>query len=188
MTNYYYELPIAVSINVLFISLFIALFFFTYGAYIESNIVKEQMNFLAIYISYIVKLFGLDITNNLKYILNIFSNLNFTEEDNKVKEKNKITMNNAIIANILLTIFVIILVAILYYMSNGSVNLVEILIKNFIILIFIGLTEFFFIYLLGSKFISLNPNLVSYNIIDNLQKIYNKPIFSSSNMISSQKQ
>jgi hypothetical protein len=41
------ELLSKVLINVLFISIFITVFFFTYGSYIEKKVVIEQMEFLS---------------------------------------------------------------------------------------------------------------------------------------------
>ncbi len=54
----YHELAITIISNVLFISLFIGLFFFTYAAYIEQKVVKDQMNFLSDEISDSVNILG----------------------------------------------------------------------------------------------------------------------------------
>ena len=153
-----YELSISVSISILFISLFIILFFFTYGLYIEKKVVKEQMNFLATNISYIFKLFGQNITDKIKYNINNIKDINFDEIDNRIAKKNKDTISSTISINILFIIVVLAIVSSIYKISNNSVNLKNILIKNSIILMFIA----------------LNPNIVYYNVIKNLDKIYDK--------------
>lgn len=168
------ELTISVSISVLFISLFIVLFFFTYVVYIENIIIKAQMSHLANNIFSILKLFGPNVTDKLKNNLCYLSNINLSEDDAIVEKNNNNIIIDAIIANILLIIIILIIVRYIYNKSNKSINFGNILTKNIIILIFIGLTEFCFIYFFGSKFISLNPNLVYYNIINNLKDQYNK--------------
>lgn len=169
----YCEFSITIIINVLFISLFIAIFFFTYGVYIEANIIKFQMNFLAINISDIIKLFGRDITNDIKNTINNLPKIDFTNIDSDIEKKNKTVKYNALIANIIFLIFTILLVIFLYNKSSTKINLFNILIKNFIILLFIGLTYFIFIYFYGSKFISVNPNLLYYNIIKHFKELHN---------------
>ena len=57
------ELVSKVLINVLFISVFIGIFFFTYGSYIEKKIIKEQMVFLSKDIQNLFSLFGKNIND-----------------------------------------------------------------------------------------------------------------------------
>lgn len=169
----YCEFSITIIINVLLISLFIAIFFFTYGIYIEDSIIKSQMNFLATNISDIIKLFGPNITNDIKKTINNLPKIDFTNVDSNIQIKNKTVKHNALIANIIFTIFTILLVIFLYNRSGAEINLFNILIKNFIILLFVGLTYFIFIFFYGSKFISVNPNLIYYNIIKHLKELQN---------------
>jgi hypothetical protein len=169
----YCEFSITIIINVLLISLFIAIFFFTYGIYIEDSIIKAQMNFLATNVSDIIKLFGKNITNDIKKTINNLPNIDFTNVDSNIQKQNKTVKYNVLIANIIFFIFTILLVTFLYNRSSTKINLINILIKNFIILLFIGLTYFIFIYLYGSKFIAVDPNLLYYNIIKHLKELHN---------------
>ena len=169
----YCEFSITIIINVLLISLFIAIFFFTYGIYIEDIIIKSQMKFLATNISDIFKLFGPNITNDIKKTINNLPKIDFTNDNSDIEEQNKTLKNNALTANVIFFIFTILLVIFLYNISSTEINLVNILIKNFIILLFIGLTYFIFIYLYGSKFILVNPNLLYYSIIYHLKELHN---------------
>ena len=82
----YYELSINVIISVLFISLFIGAFFFTYGAYIEGLVVKNQMKFLSEDIGGYINLLGNDINKNIKKKLLELPAIDLHEEDDKVKD------------------------------------------------------------------------------------------------------
>lgn len=165
----YYELSINVIISVLFISLFIGAFFFTYGAYIEGLVVKNQMKFLSEDIGGYINLLGNDINKNIKKRLLEVPNIDLHEEDEKVKESNSKVMNTALIANIA---FVVSTIFIVYYLNkSANLNIKDILIKNFIILIFIGITEYVFLTYFGADFISIDPNKVKYNVVENLKNL-----------------
>jgi hypothetical protein len=165
------ELSITVMTNVLFISLFIGIFFFTYAAYIEAEVVKSQMEFLATEISNSIKFLGPDITNKINDTIHNLPPINLDSADSAVATMNNSTKIKALIANIVFLILVIIGV---YFLSkyDDTVPIYEILTKNLIILIFIGFTEYAFLTFFGSKYISLNPNYVNYIITDNLKQFF----------------
>lgn len=171
MSINYSELSITVITNVLFISLFLGLFFFTYAAHIEGQVVKDQMNFLSEEITSAVKLLGPDITNGFKGYVNNLPKLDLDEADTLVEKLNANTKFNAIVANLGFTIFVVICVYFIFNSSDKSFSISHILIKNLIILVFVALTEFIFLTQFGSKFISLNPNSILYNIVHNIKEI-----------------
>jgi hypothetical protein len=174
MSINYIELAITVITNVLFISLFIGFFFFTYGAYIEKEIVKSQMEFLASNVSSSIKILGPGITNKFKNIIGNLNLPNLDSADSDVAIKNSLIRLKAVIANVILIVLVILGVYFLYSYSDKSFSIIHILSKNFIILIFVALTEFSFLTFFVSKFISLNPNSVNYNIIYNLKQFLAK--------------
>ena len=88
MSINYTELTITVITNVLFISLFLGLFFFTYAAYIEGEVVKSQMEFLANNLSSSIKILGPDITNKFKDTLNNLPPLDLGHADSIVSSMN----------------------------------------------------------------------------------------------------
>lgn len=165
----YNELTINVIISVLFISLFIGAFFFTYGAHIEGLVVKNQMKFLSEDISSYINLLGNDINKNIKKKLLELPNIDLHKEDDKVKDSNLKVMNNVLITNIA---FVVSTIFIVYYLNQSAkLNIKDIIIKNFIILIFIIMTKYAFLTYFGSHFISIDPNKVKYTVIDNLKNL-----------------
>ena len=165
----YHELFINVIISVLFISLFIGIFFFTYGAYIESQVVKNQMKFLSEDVAEYINLFGPDVNAYVKTKLNDLPKINLKEEDEKVEQNNKSVMIKALIANV---VFILITIGIVYYLNKtANLNILEVLMKNFIILIFVALTEFAFLTFYGSHMISIDPNKVKYYMVEGIRNM-----------------
>ena len=130
MSINYSELSITVITNVLFISLFIALFFFTYVAYIEGIIVKKQMALLSDEITSAIKILGPDITKEIKEYINKLPPLDLDEEDEKVKQSNSKTKYNAIMANVIFTVVVLVIAYYIYNASDKPILIKDILIKN----------------------------------------------------------
>lgn len=171
MSINYSELSITVITNVLFISLFIGLFFFTYAAHIEEQIVKKQMEFLSETISSSVKVLGPDVSRIFKNYVNNLPELDLNEADKTVEKMNTKTKKNALFANIIFAIFVGVCVYFIFKNSDKSFSVKDILIKNAIILVFVALTEFVFLTYFGANYISLNPNVIVYNIIKKIKEL-----------------
>jgi len=162
-------LGINVIISVLFISLFIGVFFFTYGAYIEGQVVKNQMNFLSADVAEYVNLLGGDVNAYIKTQLHNVPKIDLDEEDNKVKKNNTQVLIKAVVAN---AVFIVITIGIVYYLNKtANLNLMEVLLKNFIILIFIALTEFAFLTFYGAHLISIDPNKVKFYMVESVKNI-----------------
>jgi len=171
MSENYSELMITVISNVLFISLFIGLFFFTYAAHIEKTVVQSQMKYLSEEIISKVNIFGIDALSMFHTYLSNIPKPILDDVDQKVEKENSIVKYKALYANIAFTLVVIGLIYLIYNNSDKSFDIKDILIKNGIILFFIGITEYSFLNFLGSKYISLNPNMIKYTIIDNIKSI-----------------
>ena len=163
------KLAITVIMNVLLISLFIGIFFFTYGSYIEGKIVNNQMEFLSSDISNIVRLFGENTNNNFKEKIKTFILPDLHEEDKKAKEANNKIMMKAFKVNIFFAIVVIIAIATIYITSNKDFSMRVLITQNLILLLFVALTEFSFITFFVSDFVSIDPNNIKYNFIKNLE-------------------
>jgi hypothetical protein len=168
------ELFIKVIINVLLISLYLGVFFFTYGSMLQKQVVKSQMAFLVNNICNIIKLFGPFVSLQLNTFFKNMVLPDLSEEDKYVTELNKKTLKNAVYANVFLIICVIMCVIGIYYFAkqnNVSINLKKILTQNFIILLFIAITEFTFFNYFASKYIPINPNQTKLTVIKNLENI-----------------
>jgi ABC-type uncharacterized transport system permease subunit len=165
------ELISKVLINVLFISLFIGFFFFTYGTYIEKKVVTEQMNFLSKDIKNFFSLFGKNINDTITTKLNKMILPDLSHEDKIARENNNKIKKQAFIVLLVLTLFILFIV---YYnytkYGNNNYKLNEIISENIVILIAIGLTEFVFLTYFGARFISINPNIVKLTILESLRE------------------
>lgn len=160
-----------VLINVLFISLFIGFFFFTYISYIEKKVVIKQMNFLSRDIKNTISLLGKNINDIISTKLNEVVLPDLSHEDIKVKENNDKIKKQAFIVLFLFALFMSFLV---YYnytkYSNNSYKLNDIIFENLVILIAVGLTEFVFTTYFGSRFISINPSVIKLTILKSLRE------------------
>jgi hypothetical protein len=171
MISKYSEIIIFILLNILLISTFIVIFFFTYGTTIEKQSIKIQMEFLANNIYDDIKFSGKNTTNLIKNYLNKYSIPDLSAEDNLISSLNKQTINKAT-KYILIFILVILSIVGLIYYNNNNINLKNILIKNIIILLSIALTEYIFLSYITYYYISLDPNNIKLAIIQNIhQKI-----------------
>jgi low temperature requirement protein LtrA len=118
-----------------------------------------------------VNIFGIDALSMFHTYLSNIPKPILDDVDQKVEKENSIVKYKALYANIAFTLVVIGLIYLIYNNSDKSFDIKDILIKNGIILFFIGITEYSFLNFLGSKYISLNPNMIKYTIIDNIKSI-----------------
>jgi hypothetical protein len=174
-----YELISKVLINVLLISIFICIFFFTYGVHIEKITIKNQMSILANNFMNFFELSGRNSNNNLYN--NIKNNLLSKENIEKISEGDAEALkgNKKLLEDVMWYILGFILVvsfiiSILVF-SGKLKNLVPILIECLIILVFIGLTEYCFLTYYGAKYISLDMNHLKLGIAESLQE-YSKAL------------
>lgn len=169
----YSELVISILTNVLFISIFIVLFFFSYGSYIEKKIVINQMDFLSLNIVDILKHFGESNVNQIRKSLSQMSTPNLVKEDKAAADSNSKILQKAMIANVFLVCVIGMIVGGIYYYNksrNVNINMTTILVQNLIILFFVALVEMYFLTFIAGRFISIDPNRVKYKILENIDK------------------
>jgi len=168
------ELFSKVFINVLFFSVFITMFFFIYGSFIEKSVISTQMDILTTEITNNTKIFG---SNFDKLLLKYVNNINLPDlsaQDHAIETSNKNIIKTTITANVIL---VIILIGIIYYIykkSNNSIEINQIISDNLVILIFIALTEYSFLTFFGSKFISIDSNQTKLSLLTSLRNKFFK--------------
>jgi len=171
-----YELITKVMINVLLIFIFLSVFFFTYATSIEKNVIINQMKVLSNNFMSFIELSGNNINTNIYNenikLLSPDNIKSISANDGKVLSENKNIIKNVIIY---VSIFFIIVVLIVIYLvkTERVTDIHEILIESFIILIFIACLEYTFLTFFGSKFISIDTNLIKLNIVEFLQKYTN---------------
>jgi len=178
-----HKLSITVIINVLLISIFIGLFFFTYGAYIEKKVVKNQIEFFGNNISSLIKLCGSNVNNYFSNFLKKLTIPDLSHEDKIVADSNKKVLMKALIANIFFILLVVTSIFFIYRSSKKDFSIKTLLIQNMILLLFIGFTEFSFLTFFGSKYISINPNFIKLKVVENIEELLHDKISNIENKI-----
>ena len=170
------ELIIKILMNILFISIFISMFFFSFGTYVEEENIDSQLNILATNISDVVKITGKK-TNIALY--NYINNDLLSPEklraiklnDHASLSNNKNVIKTVIIYNIIF--FVVVSAIIISLKINSRIEMKEfkdIVIESFIILFFIALTYAIFIYFFGAKFVSIDINAIKLSLTEMIKK------------------
>lgn len=163
-----YEKIANVLLSVVLMSAFLGIFFFTYAAHIEKNIVKNQSEQIVI-----------DLTADLNAVLtpkqlsglrDLVSSYivtpNLSKEDMEINENNKLLTKKASLAIITFVVIGLTAVFLLSRMENFSLK--DIIIRNMIILFFVAMTEFCFLTYLAQNYITIDSNFVKYKIINTL--------------------
>ena len=163
-----YEKIANVLLSIVLMSAFLGIFFFTYAARVEKNIVKSQSERIVV-----------DLTADLNDVLTPtqLSDLrdlvspyivtpDLSKEDREIEENNKLLMKKASI--VIITFVVIGLTAVFLLSKMENFSLKDIIIRNTIILFFVALTEFCFLTYLAQNYITIDSNFVKYKIINTL--------------------
>jgi hypothetical protein len=171
---FYINFIIEIVLQVYCIFIFLSVFFFTYAAGIEKEIVINQVNFMVdhVYPS------GLNLINpDIKSaIVNTVNNIpdNNSIQQNKLIEKNNqdvinSVINTAKIPSIVIGTFIVATFLLQYkYPFFQKIHILEITKNTAIIVGFVALTEFIFLTYFTRKLISVDPNLIKSKLIDKL--------------------
>ena len=160
-----------IILNITFAATFIGVFFFTYGSYIERQIIRDQMDYI---VNSVYKDINTYVPN--KYVnmfLPMANNIpipDLLNADNIVADKNRQLIKTAGI--VLLTLFTLGLSAAYVLSKKYGFNLRELIIDNIVVLIFIALTEFVFLTFIGRYYRSGDPNYIKLGIVQALLKVH----------------
>ena len=155
---------------------FITMFFFTYGKTLEKQAIINNIDYL---ITSILGHGNLNLPDTIKTeIINKMNGDtgNNNEKDKKVNENNKKILNNTLLVLIILIALTVLFIIFCFSMRNSNIHffqnfdLTKILRDSGIILIFVGVTEFCFLYFFGSKYIVVEPNLLKKQVVDQLSE------------------
>ena len=174
---------LTIIIQVVSVFTFLCIFFFTYVRKQEKIIFDRQINFLIDNISQ----HNLNLLpNNEKRILknsigNINSNtpeINKTNQDINNNNKDVIDKTKKILLRLVIFLTFVILTSI-YLSKNSNISffnnfkVVPILKESLIILVFIAITEFIFLKLFISEYISVEPNILKAKFFKNIANAIN---------------
>lgn len=160
-------------LTVTFVATFIGIFFFTYAAKVEKEIVIKQVQYITADMTSILRTnLDNDYKNKIKNVLSTAKPPNMDKIDEEVNESNKELMKKAF--TILGIIFVAGVAATYYLSKQYNLDFGDILMKNLVMLGFIGIVEFVFITFFAKQFISADPNYVRLAIINTLREFSNE--------------
>jgi len=149
-------------------SIFLSIFYFTYASNIENQILNIQIKNLIDNLTSNIKDFNID-TN---YLLNLIKNAklpDLSKEDQDVTNSNSELIKKSLLMFGLFSLVTIIIIIILCYVYK--IDIIYILKINFILLIFVAITEIFFLNIIAKSYRSVDPNLIKKNFINNLQNL-----------------
>ena len=149
-------------------SVFLIIFYFTYASYIENQILNNQIKILVDNLTYNIKDFNID-TNYLLKIINETKLPDLSKEDNEVTNTNAQLIKKALLIFGIFSLISLIIIFIICYVYK--VNIKQILKNNFILLVFVAITEIFFLNVIAKSYRSVDPNVIKKNFINNLQNI-----------------
>jgi hypothetical protein len=165
-----------VIMHIIVISVFIGIFFFTYGAYLEKKILKNQLDYLVDDTLGSFKIFMPELSDNIKQTIKTYQFNLDPNADMEVKNSNKKIMKKAFIAIAIAFIIGILIIVVISKKLDmeGMTNkqfFTRLLKYNLFALIIIGLTEFIFASGFAQNYISLDLNRIKKQIVDNLIKL-----------------
>jgi len=163
---------INVIMNVGLISLFIAIFFFTYASTVEQDIVKQQTT---IVVNDLMQLATPLLSDDIKK--QIYINIqppDLSKEDEEVKHFNDKLVSTAFLNLGIVFVIALVLSGILaYYYKHNMINMLKL---NLILVVLVGITEYTFLHFIPHKFISADTNWVRGKILSSIRE---KLIFTS---------
>jgi hypothetical protein len=158
---------------------FIVIFYFTYVKNIEEKIVVNNVKYTIDQLGdSILPIFSPTDKEKLLESLKEIKLPDINEADEYVLTENKKLEKTAYTYITLLIVIIFSIVTILL-IFNPKYNILEIVIKNLILLGFIGLTEYLFLTFFISKYISANPSKILSKIISNFAENPSKKIIEN---------
>lgn len=145
-------------------SLFLGSFFFTFGAWIEQETVKLQIESMT---DDCMRLYHLFIGD--KPIGKITKSETIEEEDKEVNDSNKKLTKEAMMIlglGCMIGIAISIVLSCVVNEDNSFSFMSDIVVKNFVVLLFVGLTQVTFFYFVSRTYKSLDTNAIIRKVIE----------------------
>lgn len=164
------ELISSIIIQLIFQALFLIVFFFIYLSFVERHIVEQQVLYIVDNINDILtNIYGDNVTDiKNEYIapkLTMTPNqtLYYTDLDNNSNDANMSILKTALIY---ISIFIIIMCILLYFLKDDSFSFLKILKHNIVFLCMVAVIEFIFVNMVVINFMSVDRNLTMKTIIN----------------------
>ena len=156
-------------LNVILIATFISVFFFTYAARIERQIVEDQMVHVIKELMSDLVILPSEQKEVLRNFINNIPEIDMKEADALISAHNSALLKKAIMFCGIGIAVVSFIVTLLWYFCDFSLK--EMCCKASIALLFVALTEFIFLTFLARRFRSADSNYVKLMLLENIEKM-----------------
>lgn len=174
-----------ILLHVGIMALFLTIFFFTIAQYFEKKIIEEQIDFVIDdFVGNSLKPVPKTTKNEIRKEINKAfdkSNSDLNKADESVKNENKKISKKAwTFVGILLSVIAVIVI-IFGFIFRWDFYYIKFLFTSSIVsLIFVGITETLFMFLIAQNYLSADPNKIKMSIIQTLYKNRCNPCHNSS--------
>ena len=175
MNDKTYETITYILLHIVVLAIFLTVFFFTYSVTVEKDIVVNQIDFLMddIFGNFFKGIPQEDkdnITNQLNELME-GSDSAFEQQDEEVIENNNKIIKKSLIFLIIIVAVIVSMITIVFIMKPWTnSNKKQYLIACVVTLLFVGITEVVFLLLIAKNYLSLDPNNLKENIVEELYK------------------
>jgi hypothetical protein len=163
-------------------TVFVSIFFFTYGAYVEKSVVQNNAKLLVEGLVDDISFFGKKIMpSDMAALEKLLKNLKLpdtTEMDNQVTQQNKeITKQTAMVVGVGAIIAIVIAIIFWWLIVKKTWKYfgINIMVKSLLLLFIVGCTEFFYFTVISKNYRSLDPNVAKKAIIQSIQDELKNP-------------
>ena len=164
---------------------FVGFFFFTYGSYIENNVIDNQINTLTDNFTDDFVFFasksetGQDFIHQIRNNIKNIKSPDLSKEDEEVNKNNNSVIKKAVITlAITFVVFVILSIIVWFYGLNQKEKKHDsyghIIQRIVVLMIIVMLLEFLFFTLVAGNYTPVDPNNVKKYLVESLQKYANK--------------
>ena len=170
---YIYEFLAGTSLMVAMYSVFVGIFFFTYGAYVEHKSLEKQIDNIVGSLTRDIKIFipktaTQTIIDKIPEAANIRSSMK--SADSKAAENNKKVKKNAVKMLASISIVGVGVAGALAAVFPQFISLKTLFKKNLTLLVFVAVVEFLFFTLVTENYLSVDPNVVKGYIVNAVQQ------------------
>jgi hypothetical protein len=170
---YIYEFVAGTSLMVAMYSVFVGIFFFTYGAYVEHKSLEKQIDNIVGSLTRNIKPFiPPGVTNKIIAQIPNASTIRSSMQsaDSDAAKNNKQVKKNAVEMLAGISIIGIGVAGLLAAFFPEFINLKTLFKKNLTLLVFVAVVEFLFFTLVTENYLSVDPNVVKGYIVNAVEK------------------
>lgn len=159
-------------LNIVLISCFVGIFYFTYAAKVEQTVIQNQVQLVVD--SFTNNVSNVVDTQQYQNQINNFLTISPTQQSNFDQMDASVAANNEKLllwSGLFFVIFFILGIISVFFIwkKNKDFSLLTLISRNIILLFAIALTEFSFLYFIASNYMTADTNYVKKIIIDSIR-------------------